>query len=200
MPVAIYLFSAFVLLCASYVVLRVLFGYDYRVKGRLSPLSILTGTLIFFLWGGFPYIYGPSNWPARQDGAIFGLIGWLCLILGLLIIIVGIATLGFRTALGQPAQALKQAGLYRFCRNPQIVGCFLYAVGFALLWPSWYAFGWVILFAGVAHIMVITEEQHLRRVFGDAYIQYCRRVPRYFFFWKVFRRSRGKNEIKRSSL
>lgn len=30
-------------------------------------------------------------------------------------------------------------------RNPQIVGFFLAVVGFAIMWPSWYALGWVIL-------------------------------------------------------
>ncbi len=29
------------------------------------------------------------------------------------------------------------------------------------------------------HTMVLTEEEHLTRVHGDAYRDYCRRVPRY---------------------
>jgi protein-S-isoprenylcysteine O-methyltransferase Ste14 len=30
------------------------------------------------------------------------------------------------------------------------------------------------------HLLVLIEEEHLRRVFGEPYIEFCRRVPRYF--------------------
>ncbi len=55
-------------------------------------------------------------------------------------------------------------------------------MGFALLWPSWYAVGWVILYAVIAYTMVLTEEEYLRRAFGAEYERYCRRVPRYLGF------------------
>lgn len=111
-------------------------------------------------------------------------LGWLLLAAGLAIMFTGISSLGFWQALGQPAPRLNQNGLYRFCRNPQIVGCFLFALGFGLLWPSWYALGWVLLFAAIGHLMVLTEEQHLRSAFPDEYLDYCTRVPRYFPFSK----------------
>lgn len=54
-------------------------------------------------------------------------------------------------------------------------------IGVAILWPSWYALGWVILAAGF-HMMVLTEEENLRNVYGEEYTQYCKRVPRYLGF------------------
>jgi len=54
-------------------------------------------------------------------------------------------------------------------------------IGVAVLWPSWYALGWVLL-AAVFHIMVLTEEENLRNVYGEEYTQYCKRVPRYIGF------------------
>jgi protein-S-isoprenylcysteine O-methyltransferase Ste14 len=30
--------------------------------------------------------------------------------------------------------------------------------------------------------MVLTEEEHLRAVHGEAYVRYCERVPRYIGF------------------
>jgi protein-S-isoprenylcysteine O-methyltransferase Ste14 len=52
-------------------------------------------------------------------------------------------------------------------------------IGIALLWPSWYALGWVALGAVIAHMMVLTEEEHLRRTLGESYLAYCQNVPRY---------------------
>ncbi len=30
------------------------------------------------------------------------------------------------------------------------------------------------------HLLVLVEEEHLRRQFGAAYLEFCQRVPRYF--------------------
>jgi protein-S-isoprenylcysteine O-methyltransferase Ste14 len=31
----------------------------------------------------------------------------------------------------------------------------------------------------MAHLMVLAEEEHLRRVHGETYDEYCRRIPRH---------------------
>ena len=36
-----------------------------------------------------------------------------------------------------------------------------------------------VFVAGVHHKIVLAEEQHLRTVFGEAYLDYCTRVRRY---------------------
>jgi protein-S-isoprenylcysteine O-methyltransferase Ste14 len=61
-----------------------------------------------------------------------------------------------------------------------VLSCALIVIGYALLWPTWHSLGWVLLYALIAHVMVITEEEHLRGVHGEAYLRYCQRVPRYF--------------------
>ncbi len=37
----------------------------------------------------------------------------------------------------------------------------------------------VIRVAVLSHLMILTEEEHLRHVFGEVYERYCERVPRY---------------------
>jgi protein-S-isoprenylcysteine O-methyltransferase Ste14 len=174
-----YLVCTALLLSAAYLILRLLFHRDYTHRGRLSPLSQVAGSLVFFLWGGFPYLYGPSDWPAVHLSAPLRILGWSLLAGGLAIMLAGIWTLSLPSALGQGSRSLAQHGLYRYSRNPQLLGCCAYGLGFALLWPSWYALGWVLMFAVLAHLMVITEEEHLGRVFGQEYQRYCQRVPRY---------------------
>lgn len=53
-----------------------------------------------------------------------------------------------------------------------------------MLWPSWYALGWGLLFAPIIYMMVLAEEEHLRNTYGQEYEQYCARVPRYLGFSK----------------
>ncbi len=179
---AVYLLSALLLLIAALVFFRAVGRRDYRRRGRLTPLSLVGETLIFFAWGGFPYIYGPRDWPAVHVAAPVNILGFICLWGGLAVMFAGMAQLGPRRFLGWGGDGLRQDGLYRLSRNPQILGCGLYGVGFAVLWPSWYALGWVILYAVIAHTMVLTEEEHLRRAFGAEYERYCQRVPRYAGF------------------
>lgn len=71
-------------------------------------------------------------------------------------------------------------GIYRWSRNPQLVGWTLVLVGLGLLRGS----GMVLLLAGLFWVSyrlhLPTEEEHLRRVFGDAYEAYQRRTHRHF--------------------
>ncbi len=179
MVLVTYLISTILLLAAAYIVFSVLSRRDYRRQGRLSPISCILGSAIFFLWGAFPYIYGPSDWPAVHVGPILELFGWLSIACGLTVMFTAMATLGLRCSLGQRAPALKRSGYYRLSRNPQLLGCALAGIGFAILWPSWYALGWLLLFIAIAHMMVRTEEAHLRTTYGQAYDRYCQQVPRY---------------------
>ena len=39
--------------------------------------------------------------------------------------------------------------------------------------------GWVFLIVAMTHMMVLTEEEHLYAIFGEAYERYCKQVPRY---------------------
>ena len=92
------------------------------------------------------------------------------------------AWFGLRRAFGLEVNTLRRTGPYRLTRNPQLVGFGMVLVGALLLWPSWYTLGWLLLYPIVAHMMVLTEEEHLRDVFGEEYAAYCERVPRYLGF------------------
>lgn len=178
----IYSISAFLLLVVAFVVFRKLYKKDYSNNGKLMPLSIIAGTLIYFVWGGFPYIYGPVDWPAVHINSVLETIGWICLWGGLMLMVTSIGWLGFLRTLGRKQDVLIQTGLYHLSRNPQVVGCITYGIGFAVLWPSWYAMGWVLLIVATTHMMVLTEEEHLLNIHGEEYMQYCKRVPRYLGF------------------
>ncbi len=187
LSITVYLISACGLIGLALVVFRIFVRRDYLQKGRLTLFSNFLQLLVWGLYLNFPYLYNPSYWPYfwlkdAHVSPILRVTGSVLIVIGLVIVLVVMARFGFLRAFGFEVNVLKQSGFYRLTRNPQIVGGSPIAFGYALRWPSWYALGWVILCAVIAHIMILTEEEHLRSIHGEEYILYCTRVPRYFRF------------------
>ena len=182
MQTAVYFVAAICLLTLAYLIFRVFVRRDYWQHGGLTWCSISLELLIFALHANFSYLYLPAEWPALpwlpQD-PVHRAIGLALIAGGFIGVTVGMSGLGFRRVFGRDAVEIKRSGLYGLTRNPQILAYGIIVTGFAVLWPSWYALGWIMLYATIAHLMVLTEEEHLRRVHGAAYKRYCAEVPRY---------------------
>ena len=177
--IILYLILYFLLLIMGSVVLRYLVPSDYSKKGKLSPLIALLQGLVFFMYGGFPYIYLRKDWPAVSVPSFIHLSGASFVIIGLVLLLYGMVRLGVNNSFGRGTQELEIAGLYGVSRNPQAVACGMYTLGFFMLWPSWYALGWVLLYFVLIHMMVLAEEEHLKRKHGQKYQAYCEKVQRY---------------------
>ncbi len=154
------------------------------LKGQLGFFSTFLQVLVWGLFFSFPYLYNPADWAWSwlHEIGVFNALALTCVAGGLVILALSMTGLGMDRSFGVEAGGLKQTGLYRFTSNPLIVGSAPIIVGLALLWPSWFALAWVVLFAAMAHMMVLTEEEHLRKLNGREYEQYCKRVPRYLGF------------------
>jgi len=70
-------------------------------------------------------------------------------------------------------------GPYRLSRNPMLTGVFIYLIGCCVLLWSWQSVAVFVFFVVIMLIQVRTEEQRLRRDFGDEYEAYCRRTRRF---------------------
>jgi protein-S-isoprenylcysteine O-methyltransferase Ste14 len=71
-------------------------------------------------------------------------------------------------------------GLYRFVRNPMYVGVFLLITSRAIFFWSFPIVLYLVLVATCVQLFVVLyEEPHLRKIFGEQYLDYCRRVPRW---------------------
>ena len=104
------------------------------------------------------------------------------MILGLLATLAIMSNLGFGSTLGNQPGQLRQSGSYSWSRNPQLLSYGAFLLGCVILYPSWQAVAWLALYGAIAHIMVITEEEHLANRFGEEYRKYCRKTPRYIGF------------------
>lgn len=184
MNLEIYLAAYILLIIAALIVFRIFVRRDYLRRGRLTALSSFLELLV---WGGymsFPYLYNPPEWilflsPNPPAHGAFRYLGIACILVGLVSAFGVMFWFGPHRAFGLEVNRLINTGAYRYSRNPQIVCGTLLVIGTSILWPSWYALGWVFLYGIVSHLMVMVEEEHLQDVYGQEYISYKERVPRY---------------------
>ena len=180
----LYLLFSVLLLFASYIVFRKIVRKDYLSNGELSwPASLLL-LLIFAALMCLPYLYNSPDWAwfwdiSRASAAWFGYLGCILIIAGFIVAFGTMFWFGMRRAFGRQTAGLVQNGLYRWSRNPQILGGYLLMIGTAVQRPPLYALGWVGLYGIIGHVMILSEEEHLHVQYGDAYDQFCAQVPRY---------------------
>lgn len=136
-------------------------------------IPFLWGAMVLTSWGIIPsFIKTP------------GLVKWISLCLwvsGFLLLFAARFEMGNSFRIGSPREntSLKVDGLYKFSRNPMYLG--VYAT---ILASILYTMNPVFLFLGIAVIkihreIILAEEWHLLKVFGEEYKNYCSRVRRY---------------------
>ena len=177
------LITGLFLLLAAFVTFRVFVRRDYRTRGRLTTFSSLLQMLLFFLHGFSSYVYLDSG-QVGKDSPSF-VLAVLLMVAGLVLTGIAMTSLGMGDVVGLKVAGLKTSGFYRYTRNPQIVTGSLFYIGYAILWPSWTGLAWLGLLWIMLHVMVVTEEDHLRRTFGEEYECYCDMTPRYLGLRKV---------------
>lgn len=151
---------------------------DYRRLGRLSPPIAVLQTGYFCAYALSAYAFLDSRWSHVTTDRVVLFLAVICMAIGFLVVLFSMPFLG-RRSFGMEVGTLRTSGLYRFSRNPQLVGFLVFVVGYALLWPSWTGAAWAALWVPIARLMVRNEEEHLEQVFGEAYREYCRRTPRW---------------------
>ena len=80
-----------------------------------------------------------------------------------------------------PPKELVVTGFYRYMRNPIYTGILAILAGYFLWFGYWglLIYGMIVFLAFSVFVMYY-EEPTLKRKFGPAYEEYCRRVPRWF--------------------
>jgi len=108
-------------------------------------------------------------------------IGTIWLYSGLCIYSLGVAfdvmamTSFARTPLDQPVTQ----GVYRFSRNPIYVGQFLVCMGIGIACLSWIFLLYGIAFIFLCNLFVSAEEQFCLQRYGNAYLEYMKKTPRW---------------------
>jgi len=146
-----------------------------RTLFYVSKYSILVlwGAMILQSWG-----IGISLYEVPPLFQVIGLVSWC---FGFSLLYIGRFEMGRSFRLGTPKEhtSLKVDGLFRLSRNPMYVGMYATIIAAAL-----YTLNPVVIVLGafviaVHHSIVLAEENHLQKVFGQEYVKYRNGVRRY---------------------
>ena len=88
----------------------------------------------------------------------------------------------YGNALAPRTRHLMTEGPYRICRNPMLLGVYIYDVGVLLYLWSWWP---LIVFAAEVILLTLqvhSEEKRLEKDFGEEYLAYKKRTGRYLPF------------------
>ncbi len=128
----------------------------------------------------FAVVFVRPSWALNSYLAFsLELLGYLFLLSGLTIRIWCTLYIG-----GRKTQKLITAGPYSICRNPLYIGTFLLSIGIGLCFENLLVLLLVpAIIIPVHFITVLMEEKHLKEKFGSEYLEYQKKVPR---FWPRF--------------
>jgi protein-S-isoprenylcysteine O-methyltransferase Ste14 len=115
------------------------------------------------------------------DSPVTQLLGIVFVVTGFVLLTLGFIYLGRSVSVGFPEEKteLKTRGVYRITRNPMYFGGFLVCIGSCLISIHPVNFLLCAIAIGIHHVIVTREEQFLEKRFGERWLEYKRRVPRY---------------------
>ena len=90
-----------------------------------------------------------------------------------------LGTFSLRVGLAQEDTSLRTTGIYRFSRNPMLLGLYLMALGSAIYVQCPINWILVIIALTVHHRIILAEEVFLQNRFGEQWIRYRSNVHRY---------------------
>jgi protein-S-isoprenylcysteine O-methyltransferase Ste14 len=168
----------------GWLVFRVFIRRDYLQMGRLTTLSSVLETTVFFVHGVISYLYLESEFPYMpplEPRPVVNVIAFVLMGGGLIGVLLSMSRLGYGATMGQASGSVRRTGIYAVTRNPQIIFYTILVLGYSLLWINWFTILWVLAYLFVVHMMVITEEEYLTKLYMEEYVEYCQEVPRYLF-------------------
>jgi protein-S-isoprenylcysteine O-methyltransferase Ste14 len=146
----------------------------FRVRDALFPIVLLT-----VAFGTRPNLAGDSMATDHLVDAI----GILIALLGqaFRVLVIGLV---YITRGGQNRQvwanSLVDTGMFAHSRNPLYFANLLLFLGLAIVHHGWAMYLIVVPFFFFAYVCIVAAEEHyLYGRFGEAYTEYCQRVPRW---------------------
>ncbi|WP_455278769.1 methyltransferase family protein [[Eubacterium] cellulosolvens] len=161
-------------------------GYEHEyLLGKESPhnhIIQLTCLIVFInIWILDSFIFKIST-------GISGYIStWVRLIIALVLILIGITMMrsAGKMLFHEKHSGVIDRGLFAYVRHPLYLATLLIYLGFVLGSFSILSFVAFVLIFFMYNHLAIFEEKELEKVFGEEYLQYKKRVPRWIpRFWK----------------
>jgi protein-S-isoprenylcysteine O-methyltransferase Ste14 len=172
-------------------------NFLFRYRGVL-PITILALAILAYIFHIMPL-------PAKQTSSINELYSYCCLLITFLGFAIRIYTVGHapentsgRNTKSQIATELNTMGIYSIVRHPLYLGNFLMWFGIALLTQSiWFVLAFVFIFWVYYERIMFTEEQFLRKKFGDKYMKWAEQTPAFIPKFKLYKPYRKKFNLRK---
>src|SRR5262245_30072609 len=116
------------------------------------------------------------------NSTVVKVLGLLFVCLGLIILLLAFVSFGNSWRIGidrQTPGTLVTKGIFRITRNPIFVAFNFFSIGIFLMNGTEFFLIFALLAALAIHFQIRREEAFLSRQYGQAFQDYCRRVPRY---------------------
>ena len=161
-----------VAMMAAFMPLFLVIVRPYKLK---NIFLILAGWFYFYhifaIAGGWPH-FGTTLFSRHfahwYGAALSGL--------GVIWIIAALAVFGSE----KKPLTLKTKGVYAINRNPFYTGILFTMAGAFITFANWIFLAYFIVAVPLITYLIKKEEKSLKEDFGDEYINYCKRVRRYF--------------------
>lgn len=115
---------------------------------------------------------------ALQVGSIEFVIGTIVYLIGLSLLVMSI--INYRNA---PLDRPITNGFYKISRNPQMVSLYIMFAGMILVIGSWINLIVLCISITCSHFSILGEESSLTEQYGESYLDYKKKVARYFIFF-----------------
>lgn len=117
--------------------------------------------------------------PINEMAALIG--GSVMVGVGVVVMLAGMIEFrSIRSISGLDTSEFVATGIYRWSRNPQYFGWFLVLLGISLIGGSGLALLYTMIAIILFHLYVTRmEEPYLEHIFGEKYLLYKKRTPRY---------------------
>ena len=136
--------------------------------GRFADVAAIAGTVV---------VLGISHAPRTVENLVVIAAAQALMTLGLIIMVIGLASLGRSFGIMPRARGLVQSGLYRWVRHPIYLGEFLVFAGIMILAISPLTLSIYAMFVALQVYRLMMEEKTLSAAY-PSYAEYCRRTAR----------------------
>ncbi len=154
-------------------------------QGMPSEIYMHLGLGLFLTMPAVELTLGSAAPWVRLHSSAAGAVGLiLCLPAGALVI-AAILALGRRGRARDLTESVRlvTTGVFRLLRQPMTLGIAVSSLALALIFQSPFSACLAAVTAPLMWLAARTEPEHNRRKFGQAYVEYARRVP----MWNIFK-------------
>jgi len=169
--------------------------FEYRFRFALHALIYFLGFLSpWLLFGNVLNMESRSTWlvlsSLLQRTGWLTFVGAVLVLMGLALVLTGVAAWlrvwgaayvgsGVVRSSSMHGESMLADGPYRHTRNPLYLGTMLHTAGIAILMPPSGAILALVLLWVLNIRLALAEEPFLLERFGQAYVDYCAKVPRF---------------------